>query len=134
MPGTKFNHGQLATEVAGNYDLHIAALTEELDSLLTLSDEQRHTAWRASAERAVIDLAKRIGDEDVTDAELSRFTIGSPPWPGDQDFKEKNLERRLADAEKNKHKALAYIRALQADESGTVEVFAADLKRIGYGL
>jgi hypothetical protein len=71
---------------------------------------------------------------EVTDQELSRFKIDGPPYPGDQDYRIASLEDRLKAAEKNKQKALAYIRALAADVDGNVEVFAADLKRIGYGL
>lgn len=134
MPATRFKHGDLAREVAGNYDRRIEELTEELNTILATSPGEKHTMWRASAEARICDLAHRVRAGDASDTDLSRFSISSPPYDGDDRYEVRNLEKQIDYLSRAKGKALAYVRALAADEDGVVEVYAADLKRIGYGL
>lgn len=134
MPGTEFIGTQLLAEVEGNYDRRIEELTEKLNAVHALDDDQRHAAWRVSAVGRVRELNARIHRGEATDAELSHFSISSPPYPGDRKYEIEGLERQIDDLERTKQKAMAYVRALAAGPDGVVTVAAADLRRIGYAL
>jgi len=135
MPGTEFIGSELLKQVEGNYDRRIGALAEEINEFNALTVEQRHAAWRAAAERAVRNLATRIRSSavNVTDAELEKFKINRPPYPGEFDYAISSRETQIENLEKAKAKALAYVSALAADQ-GVVTLHAADLRRIGYAL
>jgi len=130
--GTEFIGTALLEQVAGNYDRRINELSEEINDLNALTVEERHAAWRASAEARVSDLFRRVNE--ATDAELSGFKIGSPPAPDDFKWTIQSKEAEIERLHKAKEKSLAYVKALAAGPDGVVSLGAADLRRIGYGL
>lgn len=143
MAGTRFIQSTLANEVEGNYNRRIAEVQDELAELSQLTTDGQHAAWRATAESDVAELYERIVEGDVSDVELTKFSIPYPPDPFGDDWKRERLQRQIADLEKARDKALAYIRSLAPvstiNDDGTitdhvVEVSAVDLKRIGYGV
>lgn len=144
MAGTRFIQSTLATEVALNYGRRIAEAQHELDSYLGRDPDQLHASWRSTAESKVATLYQRIVEGDASDVELTGFSIPSPPSPYDEKWTRRHLEERVAELEKARDKALAYIRSLApvdiapTEQPGVhthvVEVSAVDLKRIGYGV
>lgn len=129
--GTEFTQSELLKEVEGNYDRLIDELAEQINERNALTTEERHAAWRHAAERSVVELAKRVSE--ATDAELSRFSISSPPYPGESRYAIDSWEGRIKELQRAKDKALAYIRSLAATD-GVVTLGASDLRRIGYAL
>lgn len=129
--GTEFIGAALVGAVTGNYDRKIAVLQDELDALRRSTVAERYAAWRADAERTVSDLFRRINE--ATDAELSRFSIPSPPYPGEYDYRVTSLEGQIVRLREAKEKALAYVNSLAAEgPERVVTLYAADLRRIGY--
>jgi hypothetical protein len=129
--GTEFIGTELLKQVEANYDYRIAELEEELNQLNTLTFQERHQVWRATAERMVAELYLATLSGTATDSQLSHFSISSPPYEGDNDYKIESRERQIDDLRRAKGKALAYIKSLAA-EQGVVTLSAADLRRIGY--
>ncbi len=129
--GTEFIGTELLKQVAGNYDRRINELCEEINSLNSLTIQERHAAWRASAEHAVRELFSDITQDRATDAQLSGFRIGDPPGPRDHRWSIEAKEGEIERLQRAKDKALAYINSLAADQ-GVVTLAAADLRRIGY--
>lgn len=134
MPGTDFIGTALLAEVEGNYTRRLAELRAELEAMDTADPAERHKAWRAAAEEKVRKLYRGTLDGTTSDSDLTRFSISSPPYRGDDDWSRRDLTRKITETEHARDKAMAYVRALAADEAGIVTVYAADLKRIGYGL
>lgn len=127
--GTEFIGSELLVQVAGNYDRRIDELAEEISDLHALTVEERHAAWRASAEARLSEMFRRVNE--ATDAELADFRIGPAPRPDDYKYSIQAKESEIERLQKAKDKALAYISALAATE-GVVTLGAADLRRIGY--
>jgi hypothetical protein len=132
MAGTEFTRPALLGAVRGNYDRRIAELAQEINDLHALTVEERHTAWRASAEARLSDLFRRVNE--ATDAELTGFRIEGPPRPDDFRYRIRALDDQIDALQRAKEKALSYVSALAATDSGIVTLNAADLRRIGYGL
>lgn len=131
--GTTFDKDTLLEQIARVYDGRMDELDAELTRLVNDRLDERYALWRASAERRVADLHKRVREGQATDAELTSFRIGTAPKPDDHEYKIQALEREQANLAKVKERALAYARSLHAP-NGTVTLLAPDLKRIGYSL
>lgn len=142
MAGTRFIQSTLATEVEANYNRRITEVQQELAAYLNRDPDVLHRNWREKAESDVATLYQRIVEGNASDGELTKFSIASPPDLYEDRWKTGRLEDRIADLEKARDKALAYIRSLApvstinvvGDRTVVVEVSAVDLKRIGYGV
>lgn len=130
MPGTRFTKTELINELTARFDDEIAELEGKLEEENAVTDEMRLDLWREQCRSHIRDLAARL--DDVSDLEISGFRLPHSPAIGDHRYEIRNLERSIASKITAKNKALAYARALKADDDDVVEVYAADLRRIGY--
>lgn len=130
MPGTKFKQSTLASEIEARYNGLIQDLNVKIQSESYATDEMRLDLWREQCRRQILEFAERV--DDVSDLEISGFKLPYSPSVGDRRYAIRDAENEIARLTKARDKALAYVRALAPNEDGVVELYAADLTRIGY--
>lgn len=135
MAGTRFDKQVFIEATMDRYARLIAEQEEIVSTENALTDAEKIDAWRERETNRVCEFAQRLIDGAVEDHELEHFEIKRVPDVGRVNWSsESYAERQVQQLRKSLEKILVYVRSLAEVEPGIIEVSAADLKRIGYGL
>lgn len=132
MPGTKFTKATLIGTVRGNYERLIQQQHDQIKRSEENDYEARANKWRAEQTERLLVFAERLKEGQVGDKELEDFSVKSAPRRWEVEREVDTAKREIERLELRRDKALSYVEAL-VDTDGVVEVYAGDLKRIGYG-
>lgn len=87
--------------------------------------------WRRAQEARISELFRKLGDDDITDSELSKFKL--EPMPKIDIWERGKAQARLRELENTRRHILAKATALVPDEGGNVSLTKLQLREF-FGL
>lgn len=132
----RYNLAKLIEQLDG----HLAKANERIDEQLAEYDRdvktrgERLDKWRDEQTRRIVDVAAKIADGTVTDADLNSMTVMSngdinPTYP--HEYTRKGLEDRLRARLWEFTEPRAKLEILQPDEQGAISLTVQELRALG---
>ena len=121
-----FKLDQLREQAVAAIDDRIAAKVVEVESHHAPAHEAQVREWRARQETRISELFRRLGGDDLPNAELADFRIDR--MPNRDGYSRERAERELQSLQARRGKIIAKSAALVPDEDGNIALTKTQLQ------